>query len=256
MRHRDIHLLTVGRYTYTSDQRFEALHSPYTEEWTLKIRYPQLKDSGYYECQISTTPPIGHAVFLTIVGEYNFIWFFYHSRSLIILILSTPFKNLVNYSHQDEHESLPHWPTRVQRFFDNHRSVNGCWSKLLAFQKLDKIIKFSNYEEFGFFFILFLLQLYRARTKEFVKKNLLTFHRKRISKSFGLIVFFCMAGNDYNFAIAQKFSHENVIRQLLFFAHCLYKAQFENELAAETEIWMKRPQRIVYSFNYARTFGC
>ncbi|KAK6643745.1 hypothetical protein RUM43_000008 [Polyplax serrata] len=65
--HRDIHLLTVGRYTYTSDQRFEAIHSPHTEDWTLRIRYPQRKDSGIYECQISTTPPIGHPVHLTVV---------------------------------------------------------------------------------------------------------------------------------------------------------------------------------------------
>lgn len=69
VRHRDIHLLTVGRYTYTSDQRFEAKHSPHTEEWKLIIRYPQRKDTGYYECQISTTPPIGHPVYLTIVGK-------------------------------------------------------------------------------------------------------------------------------------------------------------------------------------------
>ncbi|XP_043277589.1 zwei Ig domain protein zig-8-like isoform X2 [Venturia canescens] len=67
VRHRDIHLLTVGRYTYTSDQRFEAMHAPLAEEWTLRIRYPQRKDSGLYECQISTTPPIGHMVYLTIV---------------------------------------------------------------------------------------------------------------------------------------------------------------------------------------------
>ncbi|CAO1441539.1 unnamed protein product [Diamesa tonsa] len=67
VRHRDIHLLTVGRYTYTSDQRFEAMHSPHTEEWTLRIRYAQRKDSGIYECQISTTPPVGHFVYLTVV---------------------------------------------------------------------------------------------------------------------------------------------------------------------------------------------
>lgn len=42
VRHRDIHLLTVGRDTYTSDQRFQALHKPHTEEWTLQIRYPQV----------------------------------------------------------------------------------------------------------------------------------------------------------------------------------------------------------------------
>jgi hypothetical protein len=72
VRHRDIHLLTVGRYTYTSDQRFEAIHSPHTEDWSLRIRYPQHKDSGIYECQISTTPPIGHFVYLTVVGKsYN-----------------------------------------------------------------------------------------------------------------------------------------------------------------------------------------
>uniref|UniRef100_A0A1A9X015 Ig-like domain-containing protein n=1 Tax=Glossina brevipalpis TaxID=37001 RepID=A0A1A9X015_9MUSC len=67
VRHRDIHLLTVGRYTYTSDQRFEAMHSPHAEDWTLRIRYAQRKDSGTYECQISTTPPIGHSVYLNIV---------------------------------------------------------------------------------------------------------------------------------------------------------------------------------------------
>ncbi|XP_044017289.1 zwei Ig domain protein zig-8-like isoform X3 [Aphidius gifuensis] len=67
VRHRDIHLLTVGRYTYTSDQRFEALHTPHSEDWILKIRYPQRKDTGIYECQISTTPPIGYKLHLKIV---------------------------------------------------------------------------------------------------------------------------------------------------------------------------------------------
>lgn len=70
VRHRDIHLLTVGRYTYTSDQRFEALHSPHSEDWALRIRPAQKKDSGAYECQVSTTPPVGHHVYLSVVGEY------------------------------------------------------------------------------------------------------------------------------------------------------------------------------------------
>lgn len=69
VRHHDIHLLTVGRYTYTSDQRFVASHSPQTEDWTLQVRYPQLRDSGIYECQVSTTPPIGHSMYLSVVGE-------------------------------------------------------------------------------------------------------------------------------------------------------------------------------------------
>ncbi|KAL0128936.1 hypothetical protein PUN28_003954 [Cardiocondyla obscurior] len=43
------------------------MHKFHTEEWILRIRYPQRKDSGIYECQISTTPPIGHPVRLIIV---------------------------------------------------------------------------------------------------------------------------------------------------------------------------------------------
>nr|CAD7412504.1 unnamed protein product [Timema poppensis] len=70
IRHRDIHLLTVGRYTYTSDQRFQSIHSPQTEDWMLQIRYPQRRDSGVYECQVSTTPPIGHSMYLSVV-EYR-----------------------------------------------------------------------------------------------------------------------------------------------------------------------------------------
>ncbi|KAK7873644.1 hypothetical protein R5R35_009332 [Gryllus longicercus] len=73
VRHRDIHLLTVGRYTYTSDQRFQSIHSPQTEDWMLQIRYPQHRDSGLYECQVSTTPPIGHAMYLSVVEPVTLI---------------------------------------------------------------------------------------------------------------------------------------------------------------------------------------
>ncbi|KOB74279.1 Uncharacterized protein OBRU01_09534, partial [Operophtera brumata] len=57
IRHRDIHLLTSGRMTYTSDQRFISVHNPHTEDWILKIRFPQRRDSGIYECQHSPEPP-------------------------------------------------------------------------------------------------------------------------------------------------------------------------------------------------------
>ncbi|XP_052870128.1 zwei Ig domain protein zig-8-like [Anopheles cruzii] len=67
VRHRDIHLLTVGRFTYTSDQRFQAVHNPQNDDWSLQIRYPQKRDTGVYECQISTTPPVGHSMFLSVV---------------------------------------------------------------------------------------------------------------------------------------------------------------------------------------------
>ena len=69
IRHRDIHLLTVGRYTYTSDQRFSAHHIPLTHFWQLRIRAVTPRDEGFYECQVSTTPPRGHRIELRVVGE-------------------------------------------------------------------------------------------------------------------------------------------------------------------------------------------
>lgn len=69
VRHRDVHLLTVGPYTYTSDQRFRAIHEPHTEDWTLQIKYPQHRDSGVYECQISCTPHLSHFIHLTVIGK-------------------------------------------------------------------------------------------------------------------------------------------------------------------------------------------
>ncbi|XP_050721088.1 uncharacterized protein LOC127000955 [Eriocheir sinensis] len=75
IRHRDLHLLSVGRFTYTSDQRFVARHSPATaaaaaaapQEWLLIIHHLQERDAGLYECQISSTPPRSHLIHLAVV---------------------------------------------------------------------------------------------------------------------------------------------------------------------------------------------
>lgn len=37
VRHRDIHLLTVGKFSYTSDNRFQCIHDVNAEEWILKV---------------------------------------------------------------------------------------------------------------------------------------------------------------------------------------------------------------------------
>lgn len=37
IRHRDLHLLTVGKMTYTSDQRFQSVHNPQTGDWSLQV---------------------------------------------------------------------------------------------------------------------------------------------------------------------------------------------------------------------------
>lgn len=71
MRHRDINLLTVGRYTYSNDHRFKAIHNANTNDWTLKIDHVQHRDAGIYECQISEIPHhISHYVHLNVVGKH------------------------------------------------------------------------------------------------------------------------------------------------------------------------------------------
>lgn len=74
IRHKDTHLLSSGSYTYTSDHRFKAIHKHYSEDYLLQIMPTTPRDEGKYECQISTTPPTGHILTLTIAGEFP-IWF-------------------------------------------------------------------------------------------------------------------------------------------------------------------------------------
>jgi len=66
MRQDHLHLLTVGRYTYTSDLRFEAKHEQHSSDWSLILNSAQSTDSGQYQCQISTTPIITHNIWLTV----------------------------------------------------------------------------------------------------------------------------------------------------------------------------------------------
>ncbi|XP_070000368.1 zwei Ig domain protein zig-8 [Penaeus vannamei] len=67
IRGRDLRILTVGGYTYTTDLRFEALHQQASSEWTLRIKSVQLRDQGGYECQIATKPIRTFSVFLKVV---------------------------------------------------------------------------------------------------------------------------------------------------------------------------------------------
>jgi len=66
IRQTDIKLLTVGRYTYTTDLRFEGIHQKYSLDWKLILNGATLKDSGNYECQVSTSPHISRIISLTV----------------------------------------------------------------------------------------------------------------------------------------------------------------------------------------------
>lgn len=67
IRRRDAHILTVDRYTFIADDRFQAFLVDKTDTWTLQIKYVQDRDGGQYECQVSTEPKMSHFITLNVV---------------------------------------------------------------------------------------------------------------------------------------------------------------------------------------------
>ncbi|CAG0912313.1 unnamed protein product [Notodromas monacha] len=65
MRKRDLHVLTSGIFTYTSDPRFRAVQgegyesTSRDEDWKLEIKSLRSEDAGLYECQVNTEPKLG-----------------------------------------------------------------------------------------------------------------------------------------------------------------------------------------------------
>ncbi|KAI2808542.1 hypothetical protein BLOT_006487 [Blomia tropicalis] len=67
IRRKDLQILTVGKFTYTSDLRFQAIHLDNSDDWSLQISYPQKKDAGTYECQVATMPKMSLFIQLNVV---------------------------------------------------------------------------------------------------------------------------------------------------------------------------------------------
>ncbi|GFY53597.1 uncharacterized protein TNIN_406241 [Trichonephila inaurata madagascariensis] len=67
VRQKDLHILTVGKYTYTTDQRFTSIHLDNSDDWTLEIRDSRKTDTGVYECQVSTEPKMSLGIQLNII---------------------------------------------------------------------------------------------------------------------------------------------------------------------------------------------
>ena len=77
----DIHLLSFGRHTYSADSRY-SLAFEHPNDWRLLIQYVSERDEGFYECQISTHPPLVRRVHLTVVGKwYQFVIFILYISS-------------------------------------------------------------------------------------------------------------------------------------------------------------------------------
>lgn len=73
IRERDTTLISVGRYTYTTDQRFEAFHRPHSDDWVIRLKNPRASDDGEYHCQVSTTPHRTARIFLTVQEPSSYI---------------------------------------------------------------------------------------------------------------------------------------------------------------------------------------
>uniref|UniRef100_A0A336LF58 CSON011152 protein n=1 Tax=Culicoides sonorensis TaxID=179676 RepID=A0A336LF58_CULSO len=86
IRKKDLHILTAGTLTYTSDQRFTVLRRENPSMWTLQIKYPQISDSGTYECQINTEPKMSLSYTFNVVvmkeGRSVFVYFMASGHSL------------------------------------------------------------------------------------------------------------------------------------------------------------------------------
>ncbi|XP_069952329.1 kin of IRRE-like protein 1 [Cherax quadricarinatus] len=66
IRQRDLHILTLGIFTYTTDNRFKVYHPPDTEQWDLEIIPVTFRDAGVYECQVSTSPKVSLPIVLGV----------------------------------------------------------------------------------------------------------------------------------------------------------------------------------------------
>lgn len=48
---------------------WQVFHPPETEDWFLEISSVTYRDSGVYECQVSTSPKVSLPIRLTVLGE-------------------------------------------------------------------------------------------------------------------------------------------------------------------------------------------
>ncbi|XP_066958341.1 zwei Ig domain protein zig-8-like [Macrobrachium rosenbergii] len=118
---RDHHLITVGRQTYSNDDRFSVTYNRHLSEWMLHIRYAQSRDAGEYICQLSTHPPMVFISTLTITqasaviagGPERYV----HEGSAVILTCS-----LRQHTQTPEYVFWYHNRTMIN--FDTDRKVS------------------------------------------------------------------------------------------------------------------------------------
>ncbi|XP_076335978.1 lachesin-like isoform X2 [Tachypleus tridentatus] len=113
VRLQDFHVLTVGKYTYTTDDRFKAFHTEYSNEWTLKIELVQESDGGFYECQLTSNPPVCQVLYLHVLVPQTDI----HGGSDLFVDPGSPINLTCVISDSPELPSFIFW-------YHNNRMIN------------------------------------------------------------------------------------------------------------------------------------
>ncbi|XP_050723002.1 uncharacterized protein LOC127001843 isoform X2 [Eriocheir sinensis] len=67
IRQDNLHILTVDKYKYSTDQRVSVLFNEPNLEWVLRIKSVTPADAGTYECQVSTKPILSFVVNMRVV---------------------------------------------------------------------------------------------------------------------------------------------------------------------------------------------
>ncbi|KAL7306306.1 hypothetical protein TKK_0001734 [Trichogramma kaykai] len=107
-------LLTVGLQTYASDERFQARHFHHSEDWTLEIKYVQLRDAGLYECQVSTHPPT--SIFLRLEVVEIPVLFLHRQKTLIFWLHMELHSSISSELVDNQWYNCYFWPLYLGRF--------------------------------------------------------------------------------------------------------------------------------------------
>lgn len=156
--------------TYTNDQRFQSIHADGSDEWILKITSPQPRDSGIYECQVSTEPKISQAFRITVVGKQSnkntrnlsqkcFFFYFLVFPSLLFVLFLIEFHCFSFPIYPTV--KIANWITQLVRFTKRPNWVNfllHCryWENKTK-QKVGKPIDMFLIFSFSFLFFIVIL---------------------------------------------------------------------------------------------------
>ncbi|KAK8377683.1 hypothetical protein O3P69_013968 [Scylla paramamosain] len=69
IRQDNLHILTVDKYKYSTDQRVSVVFNEPNLEWVLRIKSVTPADAGTYECQVSTKPILSFVVNMKVVDK-------------------------------------------------------------------------------------------------------------------------------------------------------------------------------------------